>query len=84
MGSPVSYTHLHSQHLATSDAVYQAVLKASDPDYDPESAALYGCLLYTSVFGFQHITAPGAMQARGLHFFGLKKFLDKKIGRAHV
>ena len=32
----------HSQHLATSDAVYQAVLKASDPDYDPESAALYG------------------------------------------
>lgn len=32
----------HSQHLATSDAVYQAVLKASDPDYDPESAARYG------------------------------------------
>jgi hypothetical protein len=29
------------------------------------------------VFGFQHITAPGAMQARGLHFFGIKKFLDK-------
>ena len=32
----------HSQHLATSDAVYQAVLKASDPDYDPESAERYG------------------------------------------
>lgn len=32
----------HSQHLATSDAVYRAVLLSADASYDPQSAQQYG------------------------------------------